>query len=407
MSLMTRMRNWFTGKPDEHISTLRMVNEYGDGMVTWNGKPFKSDIIRACIRPAVHAAGKMEGIHIRERDDEVVYRPDPYMQFLLEEPNPYMTGQMLQEKMVNQLLLNGNAFAYIQRDENDVPVQIYPISASYVEAVYDQTGRLYLKFTYLNGNTNIIPYSDILHLRRDFYDREVFGSSPIDALKDLMGTLNALDQGIGKAIKNSGTVRWLLKLNSSTRPEDVKKYVKSFADTYLSVDSDTMGVAGTSANAEAEQIKPYDIMPNKALLDSQRARVYSFFNTNEAIVTSNYTDDQWNAYYEAEIAPLSVQFSREWTRKLFTRRERAFGNRIEFQGMSLQYASLNTKLNLQAMVDRGAMNTNEWRKTMYLPRTEDGDTYIRRLDTQPVNSDRGEVKMHADTSESSRTDRTE
>ncbi len=39
--------------------------------------------------------------------------PEPYIRFLLEEPNPLMTGQMFQEKMAVQLELNHNAFAYI------------------------------------------------------------------------------------------------------------------------------------------------------------------------------------------------------------------------------------------------------------------------------------------------------
>ena len=38
------------------------------------------------------------------------------------------------------------------------------------------------------------------------------------------------------------------------------------------------------------------------------------------------------------------------------------------------------------MVDRGAMNVNEWRKVMNLPSTENGDEFIRRLDTAPVDN---------------------
>lgn len=58
------------------------------------------------------------------------------MKMLLEEPNPFMTGQQLQEKLAIQLALNNNAFAAIIRDENGYPMQIYPVPAAGVEAFY-------------------------------------------------------------------------------------------------------------------------------------------------------------------------------------------------------------------------------------------------------------------------------
>jgi len=49
---------------------------------------------------------------------------------------------------------------------------------------------------------------------------------------------------------------------------------------------------------------------------------------------------------------------------------------------------MKTKLGLVAMVDRGALTPNEWRRIMNLAPTEGGDKPIRRLDTIPV-SERG------------------
>jgi len=45
---------------------------------------------------------------------------------------------------------------------------------------------------------------------------------------------------------------------------------------------------------------------------------------------------------------------------------------------------MQTKLGLVAMVDRGAMTPNEWRRVMNLGPKEGGDKPIRRLDTAPV-----------------------
>lgn len=366
-------------------SRLEMVTEWGEGYYAWNGKLYQSDIVRACIRPKTQAIGKIVGKHIRETADGLQVNPEPYIKYLLEEPNPYMTGQMLQEKLANQLALNGNAFALLIRDENGRPCEIYPIPASVAECIYGKDGTLYIRFTYLNGKSNTFPYSDLLHLRRDYYDRDIFGTSQMEALAQVMNCIATLDTGIVKAIKNSNAVRWLLKLNSATRPEDVQKNVKAFVDNYLSTESETFGAAGVDAKIDAKQITPTDVVPSEKMLQSQISRVYAFFNTNEKIVTSSYSDNEWNAYYEAEVEPVVIQFANAWTQRLFSRRERSRGNRIEFEAMNLQCANINTKLALQAMVDRGAMTPNEWRRTMNLAPVPGGDEPIRRLDTQVVN----------------------
>lgn len=369
-------------------SRIQMVKETGEGFYSWNGKLYQSDIVRACIRPKTQAIGKIVGKHIQETvkkgKPDLKINPEPYIKYLLQEPNPYMTGQMLQEKLANQLALNNNAFALLIRDENGYPMEIYPIPAVTAEAKYGKDGELYLRFTFLNGKSNTFAYSDILHLRRDFYDQDIFGSSQVQALSGIMNVIGTLDQGIVKAIKNSSVIRWLLVAKSSVRPEDLKRNVKEFVDNYLSVESDTFGAAGVDAKFDAKQITPNDVVPNFKLTEQQIGRVYSFFNTNEKIVNSSYTEEEWNSYYEAEIEPVVVQFSDVWTQRLFTRRERSCGNRIEFESVNLQCASIKTKLDLQAMVDRGAMTPNEWRHTLNLSPLPGGDQPIRRLDTQVV-----------------------
>lgn len=84
------------------------------------------------------------------------------------------------------------------------------------------------------------------------------------------------------------------------------------------------------------------------------------------------------------IEPFARTMSEEFTRKIFSRRERGFGNRIVFDSSSLQYASMSSKLNLVQMVDRGALTPNEWRTVLNLPPITGGDEPIRRLDTQVV-----------------------
>lgn len=384
IGLLSRFRN----QSVEH-TRVQMVTERGNGFYAWNGKIYQSDIVRACIRPKVKAVGKLVGKHLRRTLEKgggtkLAVNPDAYIRFLLEEPNPYMTGQKLQEKLATQLCLNNNAFALIIRDENGFPAEIYPVPTVSAEAIYDREGRLYLKFLFRNGKNYTFPYTDIIHLRQDFNENDIFGESVAPVLAPLMEIVNTTDQGIVKAIKNSSVIRWLLKFTTSMRPEDLKKNAEGFAENFLSLQKGGTGVAATDAKSEATQIDPKDYVPNAAQMDRTTARIYSLFNTNQKIVQSSYNEDEWNAYYEAEIEPVVLELQGEYSRKLFSRRERGFGNSIVFEAANLATASMATKLNLCQMVDRGALTPNEWRAVLNLAPLPDGDKPVRRLDTKPV-----------------------
>lgn len=380
---MSIFSNFFNKSPS--ATRYEMITEKGNGFYVWNGKLFQSDIIRACIRPKSKAIGKLVAKHIRADQTGIKVNPEPYLRFLLEEPNPFMTGQVMQEKLATQLALNNNAFAVIMRDEFGYPVEIYPIPAVTVEAIYNSQAELYLKFYFKNGRQSTFAYTDIIHLRQDFNDNDIFGESPATALTSLMEIVNTTDQGIIKAVRNSGIIKWLLKYVTAMRPEDLQKEAKKFVDNYLSLTSETMGVAAVDSKADITRVEPKDYVPNALVLDRTTQRIYSFFNTNDKIVQSKYTEDEWNAYYESEIEPIAIQLSGQYTVKIFTRRERGFGNKIVFETSNLQFASLKTKLGLVAMVDRGAMLPNEWRATLGLAPLPGGDEPIRRLDTAVVN----------------------
>ena len=375
MGLFDRFRNKAVT-----VTSYKLITDVGDGFYAWNGSLYQSDIVRSAIRPKSRAIGKATAKHIR--GDSI--NPDVYMRFLLEEPNPYMTGQMLQEKMITQLELNNNAFAYINRDENDYPIEIYPITATNVEAVQNDQGELFLRFILRNGKTVTFRYTDVIHLRKDFNDNEIFGDSPAKALTPLMEIVNTTDQGIVKAIKNSNIIKWLLKFNQSLRPEDLKKQTKQFIDDYMNIESDTVGAAATDAKADAIQVDPKDYVPNAVQMDKTTQRILSFFNTNLKIIQGSYSEDEWISYYESSVEPDIIQLSGEYTRKLFTRRERGFGNKIIFESSNLNFASMQTKLNLVQYVDRGVLSPNELRNILNLPPIPDGDVYIRRLDTRPT-----------------------
>ena len=362
---------------------IELVTTTGNGFYSWNGKLYKSDIITSLIRTKVQAMGKGEIKHIRNNEKEFVVNPDAYIKKLLDKPNPLMSGQKFREKMTWQLMLNNNAFAIIVDDENAIPFEIYPVNCYSAEVKYIDN-IMHLRFTLTNGNSLTYPYHKIIHLRRDFNNNDVFGTIQTDILLPLMEILNVTDQGIKNSILNSNVIQWLLKFKQVLKEADIKKETKRFIDNFLNINSDTYGAAAADAKYDVEQVEYKSYVPNAAQMDRTTQRLYNYYNTNEKIVQSKYTEDEWNAYYESEIEPTALDWVNEYNIKLLTTRMRSFGNEFIFEAANLQYASMTTKLNLSQMVDRGALTPNEWRKILNMGPIAGGDQPIRRLDTARV-----------------------
>lgn len=384
LGIFNSVKRLFNKNPT--TTNVTLVTELGNGFYAWNGQLYQSDIVRSCTRPFYKNVGKLLAKQVRSgKNNEVKINPDIYVKMLLEEPNPYMTGQLLQEKMAICLALNNNAFAYINRDEFGYATAIYHIPAVAAEAVYNDAGDLYLKFTLKNGKTVTFSYTDVIHLRQDFHTNDVFGEDNTKTLAGLMNIVKTTDTGIIKAIKNSACIRWLLKYKTVLKEEDVKKNTEAFVKAFLNVDNDSSaGAAAVDGKAEVQQVEPKDYVPNATQMEKTVQRIYNYFNTNDKIIQSKYNEDEWNAYYESVIEPIAIQLSNEFTRKIFSKRERGHGNKIVFESNSLQYASMSTKLQLVQLVDRGAMTPNEWRAVLNLGAIEGGEKAIRRLDTGVV-----------------------
>ena len=392
MGVISRIKNLIKDRnPTETI--VKIMRDSGSNAVySWNGDLVNNGDVRAMVRPFVTAAGKLDPKHIRatvnkDGTSDVQVNPEPYIKILLTDPNPALTGTMLRQRLAWQYMLKNNAFAFIARDANGFAIGLYPLEWLSAEALYDEQRRLYIRFNLNSGKQAVISYEDLIHIPRDVCNNELFGSTNQEALALLMEVAGTADRSIITAVKNGGAIRWLLKYTRGMRKEELKLRAKEFAESFLSTEDvadGSVGVAATGADAEARQIDPHDYVPNALVMENIKKRLMAYFGTNDKIINSDYDENEWNAYFESVVEPFAQSMAEEFTRKIFSRWERARGNRIAFDSTSLQYASMQSKLALVSMVDRGALTPNEWRQILNLSAIEGGDKPIRRLDTQVV-----------------------
>lgn len=345
----------------------------------WSGDAYSNDIYRGAVDAVARNAGKLKPSHVVTYSGNERFPGDSRLNRILQvQPNPYMNAYDLLYKLVTHYYLYNNAFAFINRDDRGEITGIFPIRATSADFLADPIGNLYCEFSFMNGKKHLLPYSDIIHIKRNFNDNDLLGddNSAINAALELAHTQN---QGLVTGIKTGVTIRGLLTFKNILNEEILKEKRDAFMADYMQLEN-SGGVAAVDNSVEYVPIenKPYVI--DSELVKATRDKIYNYLGVTEPIVSSSYNEDQWAAFYESTIEPIALQLSLEFTRKIFTEREQAFGNSILFESGRLQFTSNQSKVELlKEIMPMGLLTVNQALEILNLPSVENGDRRIQSL----------------------------
>lgn len=345
----------------------------------WNGDAYGNDIFRGAVDAIARNAGKLKGAHIIDYGNHNHVEKECRLNRLLQvQPNPYMNAYDMLYKVTTHYFLYNNAFILIHKDDNGEPVGLYPINAASVDFMEDQRGRLYCQFGFRNGKRSIFPYSDIVHLRRHFNDNELLGEKN-GAIIPALELAHTQNEGIVNSIKSGANIRGILKYTQLLSPEKMKEEKERFISDYLAVSNDG-GIVVTDQKMEYQPITASPVNIDEKQMAAVQKKIYDYLGISVGIVNSTYTENEWSAFYESVLEPFATQLSLEFTRKVFTDREQAFGNKIIFESGRLQFTSNTTKVNLISQImPLGLLTINQALEILNLPGVEDGDKRLQTL----------------------------
>lgn len=357
------------------------LSGYAPAYTTYEGGLYEMALTRAAIHARANLASKLKpeisGTARKSLESVLQYRP-----------NPYMDTTKFLYRVSTILDTNNTAFIVPVEDEAGMLVGYYPVVPQIAEIV-DKGGVPYVRYTFGNGKRKAIELSRVGILTKYAYRNDFFGESN-NVLKPTLQLMHAQDQGQLTAIRNSAVVRYIARLGTILKDADVDKIREEFAEKNLNPDTNQSGLIVQDGKiAELTPVKSEQYTINADQMRIIQDNVYQYFGVNSAILENNYTEDQWNAFYEGAIEPFAVQLSLVMTNMTFSQREIAFGNEIMFTANRLQYASNSTKRTLiYNLLNCGVMTRNEAREILNLPRIEgpDGDKYYMRRDYAEVSS---------------------
>ena len=336
---------------------------------------YASDVVQQALKCIVDEMKKLNPTHVRRISNDSVPVAGT-VQDVLNSPNQLMTTSDFIEKTVWLLLMNYNVFIiptyYTWIDEKTGAERryydsLYPINPTQVDFIEDAGGRLFVKFWFWNGDTTTIPYDDVIHIKYNYSLSEYMGGNRLgqpdnDALLSTLQLNQTLLQGIAKAMNSSYAVNGIVKYNTLLDDGKVEANVKELERKLQNSES---GILPLDLKAEFTPFPRNIQLVDEATLKFVDEKILRNWGIPLSILTGDYTKEQYEAFYQKTLEPLITAISQAFTKKMFTSREKAFGNEIKFYPKDLIFMTTTQKLELiNLLAPTGSIYENE-KRTMF------------------------------------------
>jgi HK97 family phage portal protein len=362
------------------------------GVLVSEQSAMKASAVYACVTLIAKTIGSLPlKVYRRKPNGDSIEVPDTLPYYLLhDEPNPAMTSCVWREFLTANVLLGGNAYAAIGRNQANQIVDLFPIPSNTVTVQrVNSTGKNRYTVRLGDGSTEVIEQADMLHIPGMGYDG-LSGKSIITwASRQAVGLALAEEQHGAKLFSNGARLGVVLK-HPKTLSKEAQQRLKTqfdqqqgglsnaFKTMVLEEGLDVTNVSMTSEDAQ--------------YLESRRFQVEDiarFFGVPPHMIGHTDKQTSWGTGVEQNtlgfliftIIPWLTRFEQEFNRKLFPRSP--FYAQFKHQGLmrgdstarSAYYASGH---------QNGWLTTNEIRKAEDLQPMPGGDTLFVQTNLAPM-----------------------
>lgn len=334
---------------------------------------YASDVVQQALACIVDEVKKLNPQHIRIVDNDPVPIGTSTVQAVLNDPNAVMTTAEFLEKITWLLLLNYNAFViptyrtWTDRntgEERRYYEALYPIKPTQVNFIQDSSGRMYVQFFFESGYSTTVPYDDVIHIKYHYSVSEFMGGD-WNGQPDhgpLLETLNLNDQmlkGIAKAMNASYAINGVIKYNTLLDQGKTEKALQELTEHLQNSES---GFLPIDLKAEFIPLKRDTKIIDADTLKFMDEKILRNWGVPLAILSGDYNKVQYAAFYQKTLEPLIITISQAFTKKLFTKREKAFGNKIQLYPKDLVFMTVDQTIEMVTLLaNTGAIFENEKR----------------------------------------------
>jgi HK97 family phage portal protein len=343
-----------------------------------------------CIRLISETIAALPVEAVRKRDEirEPVDRPPAW----LSAPNPDTTWFEFHERVVESLLMDGNAFVLIAgRNELGFASELWTLHPRQID-VRSRNGRVYFLWegsTELSrfGPTN--PTGDVLHIRLATAGA-ARGMSPLEQAKQAIGLGLVAEKFGAKFFGQGQTMSGVIQLPAST-PALSQEHIKVMRETWEAAHSGSdvshrPGILTGGATWQGITIPPEQaqFLETRKFQVEDVARIYG---VPAHLIGLEEKNTSWGTGIEAQ----TTGFLRFTLLPHIVRLETAFsqllprGQFINLDTKAFLRADKKTEADvLQTELQNGVISFNDWRAILDLPPRRGGDSYMVPLNMQII-----------------------
>ncbi|MCH4323816.1 phage portal protein [Staphylococcus haemolyticus] len=299
-------------------STLRMITEAnGLGGITWNGI---SSLRNSDVFTAIDIISKDIASTSIQFNDADSYLDDDkkILKLLNKRPNPYLDAWHFKYILVANMLLNGNSYVEIVRDNKGQPIELYHMQNSSVsiEQIDDK-----IKYNYIDERDGHVRFDteDVLHFR--MFSMDGFnGYSPLFALANEIGISMGSKKFLDEFFKNGGTSTAILKYEDGRYSDEELAIIRqNFENSQL---KNNNGLVMLDDTMTFDRLKvPTEVLNflNSYKFSTQQvAKAFGLPLSKLGIETVNTSlKDSGIEYYRSTLYPIFSMMNAEIEEKLF------------------------------------------------------------------------------------------
>lgn len=351
----------------------------------------KASAVYGCVTLIAKTIGSLPlKVYRRKPNGDSVEVPDTTPYYLLhDEPNPAMTSCVWREFLTANILLGGNAYAMIGRDQANRVIDLFPIPHNRVrpERV---NGRNRYTVDLGDGTTEVHDQADILHIPGLGFDG-VKGLSVITwAARQAVGLALATEQHGSRLFSNGARLGVVLKHPKSLSKEAQIRLKhqfdqqqgglsNAFKTMVLEEGLDVTNVSMTSEDAQFLETRRFQVED-----------VARFFGVPPHMIGHTDKQTSWGTGVEQNtlgfliftIIPWLTRFEQEFNRKLFPRSP--FYAQFKHQGLMRGDSKARSDYYASGH-QNGWLTTNEIRRAEDLQPVPGGDTLFVQTNLAPMN----------------------
>lgn len=330
---------------------------------------YASDVVTQATACVIDEIKKLAPAHVIEHGMDIVPAgASDDRQRVLNNPNHYMTTADFLSRVMYQYFAKYNAWIVptyrTDKQGRRTYTGLYPVDPQRVDFVEDASGRLFVDLYFANeAQPWRLPYSDVIHLRRNYGADEYMGGGP-GGIGDERGLLQTLEinhqmlQGISKTMKSSQAINGIVKYGSIIGQSQTEQATKEWETKLQNNQSGILVMDMQSTYTPvARDLKLVDAVTLKFIDE----KILRHIGVSLPILTGDYTKAQHEAWYQKSIEPIIIQLTQAFTRVLCQEAD-GRGHKIMFFAKELIFMSTDQKINMiNLLAPTGAMFENEKR----------------------------------------------